>query len=347
MKKKIGLIAVLLVVALLTVWLVLRGNDKMGVPETASGPVRPCYVSQDSAMFTDGRRVFLERQVSQLLGQGVDVYEVTGGMDFFAGRSVSMNDAGVADGTLWIASHTAELGGNVSMAAELGGYSINPPREQRLSVIRSGAAGQDMYTFYVCGGRVIEQRVVYGGAGSGIHYALVDAEGNAAAEAFLKTARRETLVTDTYIAHRTEAGAEIFDLGSMQSYALPATLCGETGAGTMIFPQGVLLSGVLYYLEADGVHACDLAAGDDRLLVPQSAPEYFCIVGDCLYMVADDGRLTAYDLTAGAGASTGVAMAKEDRFVIADGQVYILEIRQLPNNSERASCRIETLDKAE
>lgn len=347
MKKKIGMIAALLVVALLAVWLVLRDNDKMGVPETASGPVSPCYVSQDSAIFTNGRRVFLERQVSQLLGQGIDIYEVTGGMDFFAGRSVSMNDSGVADDTLWIASHAAELGGNVSMSAGLSGYSINPPREQTLDVIRNGTAGEDMYTFYVCGDKVIEQRVVYGGAGSGIHYALVDAEGNAAAEAFLKTARRETLVTDTYIAHRTEEGAAIFDLGSMQSYALPMALCGETGAGTMIFPQGVLLSGVLYYLEADGVHACNLAAGDNRLLVPQNAPEYFCIVGERLYMAADDGSLTAYDLAAGAGTSTGVAMAKADRFVIADGQVYILEIRQLPNNSERATCRIEALDKAE
>lgn len=304
---------------------------------------QPGYASCGVGLFTDGQRVYLMQRKATLRewSSAFTVYEVTGGdmRRIVSGRDA--NDAAVLDGALYIASHTANWLKPMQDSAELDGYSAADGRSTlHVSARDESNVNPDFYTFHMAGERVIRQRNVYTvKEGYWQEFAFVDASGNAG-EPFYTLPYSGSTVTDTYIVSAEYKGDAIhlFDLDRMEACTLPV-IWGRDPFGDPLLPQGVLLEGVLYYPAADGVRACELVDGRDSLLVPVTAPEYFYVTGGRLYTAADDGRLTACDLSTGAILSTPVVLTKADRYVIAGDRVYILQGEK--------GCRIETLLEAE
>lgn len=303
-----------------------------GCTATPSAPEngQPGYASCAVNLATDGQRVFLleRRATLREWSKTFTVYEVTGGgmRRIVSGRDA--DDFAVADGTLYIASHTVNWLKAVQDSAELDGYDAGDGGSVlHVSARDESHVNADFYAFHIAGTRLIRRRAVYTREdGQRQEFAFVDAQG-CAGEPFYTLPWAGATVTDTYIVSAEYGGEEvrIFDLSRMQEHVLPA-LWGIDAYGRPVLPRGVLLDGVLYYCAEDGVHACALDSLRDDLFAPVTAPEYFYVTDGQLYTVADDGALTAFDLSTGGAASpTGVTLTKADRYVIAGENVYIIE----------------------
>ena len=306
----------------------------------------PGYASCAIDLATDGQRVFLLRRGKTLpeWSSTYTAYEVTGGAMRRITGGRNADDLAVADGTLYIASHTEDWLKPVQISAEIDGYdAATGARVLHVSRRDEKNVNPDRYAFHLAGEHVIQQRWNYSVQdGHRLEFAIVDAQGVTGA-AFHERGWESSLVMDTYIASAEYDDTEvcILDLASMQTYTLPltwqATGRDVDGHGPS-WPQGVLMAGCLYTCAEDGVHACDLATGQDSLFAPVTAPEYFYVTGGRLYTVADDGFLTAFDLATGEAAPTGVALTKADRYVVAGEHVYILQ---------DGGCRIALLTEVE
>lgn len=328
---------------LLLLTLLLAGcAPEQAAPENG----QPGYASCAIDLTTDGRRVFLLQRGRTLRewSSTFTAYEVTGGgmRRIVSGRDA--DDLAVAEGTLYIASHTANWLKPMQDSAELDGYGMDGGSLLHVSARDEKSVNPDFYAFRIAGEQLIRRRKVYTrDDGCRQEFALVDAQGSAG-EPFYALPYTGAMVTDTYIVSAAHKGSEIrlFDLKRMQEHVLPV-LWGRDESGQPVLPQGVLLAGVLYYPAADGIHAYDLAARQDSLFAAIAAPEYFYACGGQLYTVADDGLLTVFDLQTGASRSTGVALTKADRYVIAGESVYILQTPEL-HGVRKTGCRIETLE---
>lgn len=337
MKRMIAVIGVLLMALLLAGCAPEEVLPEDGEPGYASCPID---------LATDGRRLFLLRRGKTMpsWSSTYTAYEVTGGAMRRIAGGRNADDFAVADGTLYIASHTVDWLKPVQVSAEIDGYDVaTGARVLHVSRRDEKTVNPDRYAFHLAGERVIRQCRSYSVQdGHRLEFAFVDAQG-AAGEVFHARGWESALVTDTYIASWEHAGAEVYilDLATLQTYTLPLTwqATGRDGDGLApMLPRGVLLEGTLYYCAEDGVHALAPDSLQDSLFAPVTAPEYFYVTGGRLYTVADDGLLTTFDLTTGEAVPTGVALTKADRYVIAGEHVYILQ---------EGGCRIAPLTEVE
>lgn len=330
------------ILLLLAACLLLTGCTAALVPPEEG---QPGHASCRIDLTTDGRCVYLLRREETLpaWARTYKVYEVTGGgmRRVVGGRDA--DDFAVLDGVLWIASHTADWLKPVRISAELDGYDpMDGMCTLHVSARDESQVNPDRYAFHMAGGRLICQRTFVANDGSRQEFALIDVQGRAG-EVFHTLPYVGAAVTDTFIAGAAYRGDEVclFDLSRMETYMLPA-MWGRDQFGDVLLPEGVLLDGVLYYPAADGVHAYDLAAGQDGILAAMTAPEYFYVTGGWLYAAADKGFLTAFDLRTGAARPTGIALTKADRYVIAGRSAYILQTPERHGVREYC-CRVEKL----
>lgn len=332
MKRMIAAIGVLLMALLLA-----GCAPEAALPEKGE----PGYASCAIDLATDGQRVFLLRRGKTLpsWSSTYTAYEVTGGAMRRIAGGRNADDLAVADGTLYIASHTEDWLKPVQVSAELDGYGMDGGNLLRISARDESNVNPDRYAFHIAGERLISQRTFNASGGTRWQeFAFMDAQGHVG-EPFYALPFVGARVTDTYIISSDYEDDEIrlFDLSRMQEHVLQE-LWGRDEFNQAVLPRGVLLEGTLYYCAEDGVHACDLATGQDSLFAPVTAPEYFYVTGGRLYTVADDGFLTAFDLATGEAAPTGVALTKADRYVVAGEHVYILQ---------DGGCRIALLTEVE
>ena len=332
MKRIITMISVLLMALLLT-----GCTPEAVLPECGE----PGYASCATDLATDGQRVFLLRRGKTLpsWASTYTAYEVTGGAMRRISGGRNADDFAVADGTLYIASHTVNWLKPVRDSAELDGYRMDGGSTLHVSGRDESHVNPDWYAFHIAGERLIRQRTfTVSGGTRWQEFAFVDAQGYAG-EPFCALPFVGARVTDTYIISADYKGDEIrlFDLSRMQEHVLPV-LWGRDEFDQAVLPRGVLLEGTLYYCAEDGVCAFTPDSLQDSLFAPVTAPEYFYVTGGRLYTVADDGLLTAFDLSTGEAAPTGVAMTKADRYVIAGENAYI---------AVDGGCRIAPLTEVE
>lgn len=343
MKKRIW-------ITLMAALLLLTGcsvqEPVLPIPGGVSG-----HASCDVDLATDGQRVYLLRTGKTLRSYSFTyaVYEVTGGGEKRIAGGRDADDIAVAEGRLLIASHTLNWLKAVQDSAEIDAYDTTTGNAvMHVSSRDEAHVNPDMYSFHLAGGRVIRHRHIYGLDGGHRHeFAFVDGEGNVGEPFWTFDDFSSVRVREGYILVMPY-GAEsvtVFDLNRMTACTLPAlweTTGRDGDSRRCLWQEGVLLDGVLYYPAADGVHAYAVDAGQDSLLAAITAPEYFYVTDGLLYTAADDGFLTAYDLLTGEGASTGVALTKADRFVVAGEYAYILQTPQM-HDVRKVGCRVAEL----
>lgn len=309
------------------------------------------HASCDIGLATDGQQVYLLRTGKTLRPYSFTyaVYEVTGGGGKRITGGRDADDIAVAEGRLLIASHTLNWIKAVRDSAEIDAYDTAMGKAVMHVSSRDGKnVNPDLYSFHLAGGRVIRQRATYSFAdGHRREFAFVDEQGHVGELFWAMEGFSSVRVLEGYILGMPYEGetVTVFDLDRMKAYTLPAMweVTGRDGDGRRcLWQEGVLLDGVLYYPAADGVHACVLDSGRDSLFASVTSPEYFYVTDGLLYTVADDGFLRAYDLLSGEVVSTGVALTKADRYVIAGTYAYILQTPER-HDVRTVGCRVAEL----
>lgn len=333
---------VILLASLMLLTLLLAG---CAGPEMAPEEGVPGYPSCAIDLTTDGQRVFLLRRGKAFpeWSRTFTVLDVTGGgmRQIVSGRDA--DDFALLDGRLWVASRTLGWLKAMQVSAEVDAYDpVSSASAVHVSAKDEKTRNPDFYGFHIAGERLIRRRSFSIDLTYRQEFAFADNEGRVG-EPFWQLPYTGVAVTDTFLAGAAYGGDEIdlFDLKRMEAHKLPV-MWGRDEFGDPHLPQGVLLAGVLYYPAADGVHAYDLAAGQDGLFASASATEYFYVTDGQLYTVTDDSLLTAFDLRTGEACPTEVRLAKADRYVIAGEHAYILQTPE-QHGVRETGCRVEAL----
>lgn len=336
--KRSGILALLALLAL------LLAGCSVDVPMEKG---EPGYASGEIGLVTDGKRVVMARRGTWWSADASAIIEVTGGNERFVDQVYHVEDMAVEDGKVWVVSSTKDLLSERVVSTELARYNLTFPAEKTVHVSTADERETQVRGYALSRGA--DGAVCLGSTGKG-EDAVFQVKGNGEADDHLYTLPAlQYAVTDTFIAAADPEQEKVWirDLEEEETFEFSADWkAGSWNSGDYVFPRGVLLDGVLWHLREDGVWACEMESGEEKLFVEVESPEYFYVTDDLLYTVADDGLLTAYEFETGEAQPTAVEIEKDERYVVAGENVYILQTPETHDVTED-SCRIESLTAAE